>query len=173
MRRVLIETRRRAVASVQRRARLVHSVPSCDAPPDETGAHCQKRQELSLSLSFQSFFFQERQLTSITGYGIVYYDRMGHCPRWTRQICFESGAASPARRLQILRRRVHLGHVPQRGGGGVVMRVISAKKMQKNALKKCVIEHHRTFGFRRVIDPQPLPYKPKILLLTYSNELCT
>ena len=29
------------------------------------------------------------------------------------------------------------------------------KKMQKNALKKCVIIHHRTFGFRRVIDRQP------------------
>jgi hypothetical protein len=42
---------------------------------------------------------------------------MGVSPRWTRQIYFSSGAASPARRLQILRRRVHLGEVPQRGGG--------------------------------------------------------
>jgi hypothetical protein len=42
---------------------------------------------------------------------------------------FASGAASPARRLQILRRRVHLGQVPQRGGDVVVMRVILAKKM--------------------------------------------
>jgi hypothetical protein len=44
---------------------------------------------------------------------------------------FTSGSASPARRLQILRRRVLLGQVPQRGGGVVVMRVILAKKCRK------------------------------------------
>jgi hypothetical protein len=69
--------------------------------------------------------------TSIAGYGIVYYDRMGPCPRRTRQILFASGPASPARRLQILRRRVLLVQVPQRGGGVVVMRVILAKKCRK------------------------------------------
>ncbi len=88
-------------------------------------------------------------------FGIVYYDRMGHCPRWTRQFFFASGAASPARRLQILRRRVHLGQVPQRGGGGVVMRVILAKKCRKMHWQNAFIIHHRTFGFRRVIDRHP------------------
>jgi hypothetical protein len=71
---------------------------------------------------------------------------MGHCPRWTRQFFFASGAASPARRLQIVRRRVHLGQVPQRGGGVVVMRVILAKKMQEKCVEKMRHHTHRTFA---------------------------
>jgi hypothetical protein len=44
---------------------------------------------------------------------------------------FACGAASPAGRLQILRRRVLLGEVRQRGGGVVVIHVILAKNCRK------------------------------------------
>jgi hypothetical protein len=70
--------------------------------------------------------------TSGTGYEIVYYDRMGTCPRRTHPICLQR---PPPRRLQHLL-TIHygcvlLGQVPQRGGGVVVMRVILAKKCRK------------------------------------------